>query len=89
MDKTLKTIFEGILLGEDAEGEKVYLTISESTEAVKQLQELVKECVPERIKDHPQDPFWEDGMSSNAKMTGYNQAIEDITKALREKGLLC
>lgn len=50
----------------------------------KALQELVKECIPEK-KDWDDDSIdeWE-----RAGRMAQCRAIEDITKALREKGLL-
>ena len=48
------------------------------------LQELVKECMPDKKSKPDEDANrWAEGVHH-----GYNKAIEDITKALREKGLL-
>ena len=48
------------------------------------IQELVKECMPDKKSKPDEDANrWAEGVHH-----GYNKAIEDITKALREKGLL-
>jgi len=53
------------------------------TDVKKALQELVKEAIPQTKKE---EAGIERGMLN--RRIGYNSAIEDITKALREKGLL-
>lgn len=55
-----------------------------------QLQELVKEAIPKRRKFTPEEELTEIRLDPEGyqRRQGYNQAIEDITKALREKGLL-
>ena len=52
-------------------------------EADKQaLYTALVEQMPEKITDKPSDPFWKDEMSSNAKMNGYNQAIDQVDAVL-------
>jgi hypothetical protein len=55
-------------------------------DAKKALQELVKECIPPKKDERPM----EDGVpvETYGYEQEYNSAIEDISKALKEKGLL-
>lgn len=45
---------------------------------------ILKEVVPEKITDSPLDTFWKDEMSSNAKMTGFNEATDEMRNKLKE-----
>lgn len=50
----------------------------------KALQGLVKECIPDKKSKPDEDANrWAEGVHH-----GYNKAIQDISKALRERGLL-
>ena len=50
-------------------------------DAKKALQELVKEAMPKKKEDETNSDEYEYNL-------GFNQAIEDISKALKEKGSL-
>lgn len=44
-----------------------------------QIEDFYRNKIPEKITDHPNDPFWKDEMSSNAKMIGWNDCVDTIT----------
>lgn len=78
MDKTLNTILDSYIRTDLEEK----IDVDAFIEA---LQELVKEAIPEK---RPEIKRRIHTLVEADRAEGYNQAIEDITKALRERGLL-
>lgn len=56
------------------------------SEATKAIQSLVAEAVPEKVPDGPIDHEAE--KNSIPWETGWNKAVEQVTEALKERGLM-
>lgn len=81
LEKIVEDCMSQIILAFGADDKSQILTIK--NKAITSIINLVDKEVPEKITDNPNDPFWQDEMSSNAKMTGYNQAIDDMRAKLK------